>query len=196
MAANVSTDHGAETTPSGPADAGRVPAVGPSTLRRVTVVVGFILLPLGAIILASAPLLHASGWTGAALVAGRSGGADGRYRPGGRGCARRAPQVAPRCRPHWTEPRSRRERLIPGQTIGSGRRCQRRSGLPGDAIPRRVTQVERGIEAAPYGPGLGHRMNRPSHCGLRSAHEHGVEGHASWWRKPSSQSGRRSPDPG
>ena len=86
MAANVSTDHGAETTP---------PAVGPSTLRRVTVVVGFILLPLGAIILASAPLLHASGWTGAALVAGRSGGADGRYRPGGRGCARRAPQVAP-----------------------------------------------------------------------------------------------------
>ena len=67
MAANVSTDR-AETTPSGPAHPGRVPAVGPSTLRRVTVVVGFILLPLGAIILACAPLLHASGWTGAALV--------------------------------------------------------------------------------------------------------------------------------
>jgi hypothetical protein len=67
MAANVSTDR-AETTPSGPAHPGRVPAVGPSTPRRVTVVVGFVLLPLGAIILACAPLLHASGWTGAALV--------------------------------------------------------------------------------------------------------------------------------
>jgi hypothetical protein len=67
MAANVSTDR-AETTPSGPAHPGRVPAVGPSTLRRVTAVVGFILLPLGASILACAPLLHASGGTGAALV--------------------------------------------------------------------------------------------------------------------------------
>jgi hypothetical protein len=61
MAANVSTDHGAETTR---------PAAGPSTLRRVTVVVGLILLPLGAVILAAAPPLHASGWAGAALVVG------------------------------------------------------------------------------------------------------------------------------
>ena len=53
MAANVSTNR-AETTASGRADAGRVPAVGGSTLRRVTVVVGFMLLPVGAIILASA----------------------------------------------------------------------------------------------------------------------------------------------
>ena len=69
MAANVSADR-AETTPSRPAHPGRVSAVGPSPLRRVTVVVGFILLPLGAIILACAPLLHARGWAGAALVLG------------------------------------------------------------------------------------------------------------------------------
>ena len=69
MVANVSADR-AETTPSGRADAGRVPAVGTSTLRRVTVLVGFILLPVGPIILASAPLLHASGWPAAVLVVG------------------------------------------------------------------------------------------------------------------------------
>ncbi len=69
MAANVSTNP-AETTAPGRADAGRVPAVGSSTLRRVTVVVGFMLLPVGAIILASAPLLHASGWPAAVLVVG------------------------------------------------------------------------------------------------------------------------------
>jgi hypothetical protein len=45
-------------------------AAGPSTLRRVSVVVGLILLPLGAIILTSAPLLHPTGWTAAALVVG------------------------------------------------------------------------------------------------------------------------------
>ena len=70
MAANVSTDRGAETTPPVGAYSGRAPAAGPSTWRRVTVVVGLILLPLGAIILTSAPLLHAIGWTGAALVLG------------------------------------------------------------------------------------------------------------------------------
>jgi hypothetical protein len=37
-------------------------------LRRVTVVVGLLLLPLGTFILTGGPLLHASGWTGAALV--------------------------------------------------------------------------------------------------------------------------------
>ena len=70
MAANLSTGRGAGTTPPVGAHPGRLPAAGPSTLRRVTVVVGLIFLPLGAIILASAPLLHASGWTGAALVVG------------------------------------------------------------------------------------------------------------------------------
>jgi hypothetical protein len=69
MAANVPTDR-TETTQSGRAHPGRVPAAGPSTPGRVAVVVGFILLPLGAIILASAPLLHASGWPAAALVVG------------------------------------------------------------------------------------------------------------------------------
>ena len=52
------------------ADLGRSLPAGPSTLRRGAVVVGLILLPLGAIILWSAPLLHANGWTGAGLVVG------------------------------------------------------------------------------------------------------------------------------
>src|SRR4051812_26470728 len=48
----------------------RAASVGPSTPRRVADVVGLLLLPLGAMILAGVPLLHASGWTGAALVMG------------------------------------------------------------------------------------------------------------------------------
>jgi hypothetical protein len=46
----------------------RVPTAGPPPPRRVAVLVGLLLLPLGAIILAGVPLLHASGWTAAALV--------------------------------------------------------------------------------------------------------------------------------
>ena len=53
--------------------------------------------------------------------AGRSVGAGGRYRPGGRVRARRAPQVAAAGRPPRPAPRSRRERLIPGQTVGPAR---------------------------------------------------------------------------
>ena len=70
MAADVSTDRGAETVPPARADLEPSLPAGPSTPRRVAVVVGLILLPLGAIILWSAPLLHANGWTGAVLVLG------------------------------------------------------------------------------------------------------------------------------
>jgi hypothetical protein len=71
MATEASTERGGETIPSVRAHPGRrVQAAGPSTPRRVAVVVGFILLPVGSIILASAPLLHPSGWTAAALVVG------------------------------------------------------------------------------------------------------------------------------
>ena len=70
VVANVSTGRSVETASRAGSDHERVPANGPSTLRRVMVVVGLILLPLGVIILASAPLLQANGWTGAALVLG------------------------------------------------------------------------------------------------------------------------------
>jgi hypothetical protein len=70
VAADVSTERGAETAPPARANLGRSLPAGRSTLRRVAVVVGLILLPLGAIVLWSAPLLHANGWTGAALVVG------------------------------------------------------------------------------------------------------------------------------
>jgi hypothetical protein len=43
-------------------------AVGPSTLRRVAAVVGVLLLPVAAIVLAIAALLRPGGWAGAALV--------------------------------------------------------------------------------------------------------------------------------
>jgi hypothetical protein len=46
----------------------RAPSAGTSRPRRVAVAVGLLLLPLAAMILAGVPLLHASGWTGAALV--------------------------------------------------------------------------------------------------------------------------------
>jgi hypothetical protein len=70
VAADVSTDRGAETVPPARANLGRSLPADPSTPRRVAVVMGLILLPLGAIILWSAPLLHANGWTGAVLVVG------------------------------------------------------------------------------------------------------------------------------
>jgi hypothetical protein len=70
MAANKSTGRRFETTSRAEADAQRVMANGPATARRITVVVGLILLPLGTIILVSAPLLRASGWIAAALVLG------------------------------------------------------------------------------------------------------------------------------
>jgi hypothetical protein len=50
-----------------PRDLRAVPR-GPSTLRRAVVVVGGLLLPLAAIVLVSAALLRAHGWTGATLV--------------------------------------------------------------------------------------------------------------------------------
>ena len=70
MAANMSQSRSAEPTSRVGAHPGRVPAIEPSPARQVTVVVGLILMPLGAIILASAALLQASNWTGAALVVG------------------------------------------------------------------------------------------------------------------------------
>ncbi|MDF3048965.1 MAG: hypothetical protein K0R87_603 [Pseudonocardia sp.] len=45
-----------------------MPSAGPSTARRIGVVVGMLLLPLAAIVLASAALLRAGGWTGAGLI--------------------------------------------------------------------------------------------------------------------------------
>jgi hypothetical protein len=41
---------------------------GPSTVRRAAVVVGWLLLPLAAIVLLAAALLRADGWSGAAIV--------------------------------------------------------------------------------------------------------------------------------
>jgi hypothetical protein len=41
---------------------------GPSTARRVAVVMGMLLLPLAAIVLTSTALLRAGGWTGALIV--------------------------------------------------------------------------------------------------------------------------------
>jgi hypothetical protein len=70
MAANKSTGRRGETTSYAEADPERVTVNGPSTPRRIAVVVGLILLPLGTVLLASAPLLRAGGWTGAALVLG------------------------------------------------------------------------------------------------------------------------------
>jgi hypothetical protein len=46
----------------------RTGATVPSRARRTAVVVGLLLLPLAAIVLAAAPLLRPGGWTGAALV--------------------------------------------------------------------------------------------------------------------------------
>lgn len=40
----------------------------PSTVQRAAVVVGWLLLPLAAIVLVGAALLRADGWSGAALV--------------------------------------------------------------------------------------------------------------------------------
>jgi hypothetical protein len=47
---------------------GRTAAVERRTPGRVAVVVGMLLMPLAAIVLAAAALLRADGWAGAALV--------------------------------------------------------------------------------------------------------------------------------
>ena len=70
MTANMSTGRSSGTASRTGAGTGRVPARGSSSVRRVGIVVGLIFLPLGAIILAGAPLLQAGGWTGATLVVG------------------------------------------------------------------------------------------------------------------------------
>jgi hypothetical protein len=68
MAANESTGRSATTAPPAGPDPGQVPTNGASTRRRISVVVGLLLLPMGAVVLACAPLLRASDWAGAVFV--------------------------------------------------------------------------------------------------------------------------------
>jgi hypothetical protein len=68
MVANVVKGRGTDGASRAGVFRTRAPSAGPSRPRRVAVVVGLLLLPLGAMIMAGVPLLHASGWTGAALV--------------------------------------------------------------------------------------------------------------------------------
>ena len=70
MVANESTGRTAGTAAPPGTDPGQVPTNGASTRGRILAVVGLVLLPLGAIILACAPLLRASDWAGAAFVVG------------------------------------------------------------------------------------------------------------------------------
>lgn len=70
MAAHMPTGRRTGTTPRIEVDRRAMSTTAASAPQRVRVVVGLILLPLGAIIFTSAALLQASGWAGAVLVVG------------------------------------------------------------------------------------------------------------------------------
>jgi hypothetical protein len=70
MAAKVPTTRRCGTIPQAGADIGQASAIAPSAGRSLMVVLGLLLLSLGAIMLAIAGLLQVSGWLGAALVVG------------------------------------------------------------------------------------------------------------------------------
>jgi hypothetical protein len=68
MVANVAEGRSADKPSQAWAVRKRVPSARRPTPRWVAVMAGLLLLPLGTILLTGVPLLHASGWTGAALV--------------------------------------------------------------------------------------------------------------------------------